>query len=419
MLDSIAARPSPDVPAAARPTVDQAVAALQPDMPLICLRPHVVERAARRFRAAIGCEPFYAVKCNPEPLVLDALARGGVRCFDAASLGEIRAVRHRFPGARIAFLNPVKSRAAIAEAFHSWGVRDFSLDSAAELDRIVAATGGSDDLGLLVRLRLPKGRAAMDLSAKFGIAPEAAPALLRACRARGRRVGLCFHVGSQCVDPDAWATAIRLAAEVADTAGVALDILDIGGGFAVSYPTATPPPIGAFAAAIAAALRDTGFAGPDGPAVWCEPGRALVAAGTSVVLRVLHRRGSELYVNDGVYGTLSDAGGPGFRFPARRLLRETGAPLQDFVLWGPTCDAADRMAGPWRLPSDMTEGDWIEVGQLGAYGICLRTGFNGFDTVKRLDVADEPLLVTPGLDEPEAEAPDRWFLGPALGGGAA
>jgi len=412
---SIADRPSPGLPPGALPTVEAAVERLQPELPMVCLRPHVVERAARRFRETIGCEPFYAVKCNPEESVLDALVRGGVRCFDAASLGEIRSVRRRFPRARIAFLNPVKSRAAIAEAFHQWHVRDFSLDSGAELERILEATGRSDDLGLLVRLRLPKARAAMDLSSKFGIPPEAAVDLLRACRARAARVGLCFHVGSQCTDPEAWSGAIRIAAGVARAAGVRLDILDIGGGFPVSYPNETPPPLDHFASAIADALAREGFAGSE-TEVWCEPGRALVAAGTSVVLRVLHRRDDELYVNDGVYGTLSDAGVPAFKFPVRRLLRDTDAPLQDYVLWGPTCDSADRMAGPWRLPADMREGDWIEVGQLGAYGICLRTGFNGFDSVERLDVADEPLLTTPGLDEPTAAEPQRWFFGAALGG---
>ena len=111
------------------------------------------------------------------------------------------------------------------------------------------------------------------------------------------------------------------------------------------------------------------------------------------------RRGDALYVNDGVYGSLSDAGRPAFRFPARRIRPDTPeddmAPLREFVLFGPTCDSADRMQGPFLLPDDIDEGDWIELGQLGAYGACLRTGFNGFDTVLTAEVADPPMLATP------------------------
>jgi ornithine decarboxylase len=74
-------------------------------------------------------------------------------------------------------------------------------------------------------------------------------------------------------------------------------------------------------------------------------------------------------------------------------------PTIDFSLFGPTCDSADRMRGPFRLPADMREGDWIELGQLGAYGACLRTGFNGFGTADLVEVADPPLLATPGYEE--------------------
>jgi ornithine decarboxylase len=119
-------------------------------------------------------------------------------------------------------------------------------------------------------------------------------------------------------------------------------------------------------------------------------------------VQVQLRRGATLYINDGVYGTLSDAGTLGFRFPARRIplgrADEPGEELVDFALFGPTCDSADRMRGPFRLPADMREGDWIELGQLGAYGACLRTGFNGFGAAQLVEVADPPMLATPGLE---------------------
>ena len=122
-----------------------------------------------------------------------------------------------------------------------------------------------------------------------------------------------------------------------------------------------------------------------------------------MVVQVQLRRGDALYVNDGVYGSLSDAGHPGFRFPARRIRPIDGAAdgeatLRAFALFGPTCDSADHMKGPFLLPDDIDEGDWIELGQLGAYGACLRTRFNGFESTRTAEVADPPLLATPGYD---------------------
>jgi len=187
--------------------------------------------------------------------------------------------------------------------------------------------------------------------------------------------------------------AIARGAAVIREAGVAIEILDIGGGFPVAYPDVVPPPLSAFTDAIAQA-----FAAADlpGTQLWAEPGRALVAGGASVVVQVQHRRGDALFINDGVYGALSDAGAPAFRFPARRIGHAVDAPLVPFSFFGPTCDSADVMRGPFLLPADITEGDWIEIGQLGAYGACLRTSFNGFDRAGMVEVDDRPLLETPG-----------------------
>ena len=128
-----------------------------------------------------------------------------------------------------------------------------------------------------------------------------------------------------------------------------------------------------------------------------------IGYGGSVVVQVQLRRGDTLFVNDGVYGSLSDAGALGFRFPARRIrlgeIDNAEEASTDFALFGPTCDSADRMRGPFRLPADMREGDWIELGQLGAYGACLRTAFNGFGRVDLVEVADPPMLATPGYEE--------------------
>jgi len=377
------------------PTVAEAVAAERPSLPLHCLRPAAIEDAAKRFLALFPGETLYAVKCNPEPSVLRAVHAAGVRHFDCASPGEIALVRAMFPEAQLHYMHPVKARAAIREAWRQHGVRDFALDSADELAKILAETrqpGTDRDLGLFVRLALPKGAAVYDLSGKFGASPEAAAALLAAARPHAARLGLCFHVGSQCLEPAAYARALELAAGVIGAAGVAVDIIDVGGGFPVSYPDLVPPPLRDFTAAIGDAVARLG---PAPAKLWAEPGRALVAGGVSVVVQVQLRRGDALYINDGIYGSLSDAGAPAFRFPVK-LLRAAAAPeLRGFEFFGPTCDSADRMRGPFLLPEDVHEGDWIEIGQLGAYGACLRTAFNGFDRARVVEVIDPPLLPAP------------------------
>ena len=383
----------PDV-AIALPLVDDLVAIERPDVPMHCLRPAAIRATAHDFVQAFPGNVLYAVKCNPEPAVLRAIHAGGVTHFDCASIAEVALVRQMFPGAAIHFMHPIKARSAIREAWARHGVRDFVLDSAEELAKIlheIAVTGVDGDLGLIVRLALPKGSAVLDLSGKFGAPRTLVAELLRAARPDAARLGLSFHVGSQCLDPLAWRDALALAGEVIRDASVPLDIIDIGGGFPVPYPDIEPPPLGAFLAEIEAGFERLNLSNAQ---LWAEPGRALVACGGSVVVQVQHRRGDALYINDGVYGALADAGALGFRYPVR-LIRPNGAQpshaLAGFSLFGPTCDSADTMRGPFHLPADIEEGDWIEIGQLGAYGGCLRTAFNGFDRARLVEVRDAPL----------------------------
>jgi len=377
-----------------RPTVDQVVATDRPEEPVHCLRTGTLAATARAFVRDFPGDVLYAVKCNPEPAVLRALHAGGVRHFDCASMQEIRVVRGMFPDADIHFMHPVKARGTIRDAWAQFGVRDFVLDTADELAKIsseIAATGVAGALGLVVRIALPKGEAKLDLSGKFGAEATDAIALLRAARPLAQRLGVSFHVGSQCLDPLAWRKALALTGQVIRAAGVAIDIVDVGGGFPVAYPDQDPPDMGAIFAEI-----EDGFdrLGLPHARLWAEPGRALVAAGTSVVVQVQARRGDALYINDGVYGGLSDAGALGFRYPVRLIRPDqpTAAAMASFIFYGPTCDSADVMRGPFVLPADVREGDWIEIDQLGAYGACLRTAFNGFDRARIVEVADDATL---------------------------
>ncbi|GAB4575541.1 MAG: type III PLP-dependent enzyme [Rhodothalassiaceae bacterium] len=366
-------------------TVEAAVATIADDQPVHVLYPEAIARAADAFLTAFPGTVMYAVKCNPAPEALALLAESGIRDFDVASIAEIDAVRAAAPDAHMYFMHPVKSRRAIRYAYGA-GIRDFALDSLDELRKIEEETG-ADDLTLIIRLALPKGGAALDLSGKFGAEGEEAVALLRAARTCATRLGISFHVGSQCLDPEAFARAIALARKLVDRAGVALDILDVGGGFPVAYPDMTPPPLADFLAAIRRAVADEGFTSAE---LWCEPGRALIAEGGSVLVKVELRKGDKLYLNDGTFGALFDAGTLGWRYPVRRVsmaMREAH-PLRNFVFFGPTCDSMDRMEGPFLLPGDMAEGDWIEIGNLGAYGYAMRTHFNGFHS-------DETILIAP------------------------
>ena len=382
---SVAPSRLPQDRAPSLPRVDDLVAALRPSEPMICLRPATLQQNAANFVAAFPGDTMYAVKCNPDRTVLAALWAGGVRHFDCASIAEVELIRGMFPEAAIHFMHPIKSRPAIAQSYTLHDVRTFVFDSAGELAKILTETGNAGDLDLVVRLALPPLGAVSDLSAKFGAPHAEAVALLRAARPHAVRLGLSFHVGSQCMDPLAWRRALGLAAEVIHAAGVPLELLDVGGGFPVSYPGMEPPPLGAFMAEIESSVEAMNL--PVMPRLWAEPGRALVASGTSVVVQVQGRRGDALYINDGVFGSISDGGAPGFRYPTR-LLRGSDAVEQDYVFWGPTCDSNDFMRGPFVLPADAHEGDWIEVGQLGAYSTALRTGFNGFDRAQVVEVRD-------------------------------
>jgi len=375
-FDSGALRPRATDTLPAFDSVEDVVATVADDMPIQVLYPERIAARARAFMDAFPGRVMYAVKCNPDPAVLQALAGAGLRDFDVASIAEIEAVRTHAPGAAMHFMHPVKNRKAIRHACLA-GVRSFALDSLAELAKIAEETA-SADLDLTVRMALPRGEAALDLSGKFGIAGDEAVALLRAARRRARRLMISFHVGSQCMTPAAYGCAIDTARALLDRAGVAIDALDIGGGFPVPYPGMTAPPLSAFVEAIADGVRRNGFGHI---ALVAEPGRALVAESGSILARVELRKGDALYLNDGTYGALFDAGSLGWRYPTRLVRTQRGeAPVaeQAFRFFGPTCDSLDAMPGPFHLPGDVQEGDWIEIGHLGAYGACMRTAFNGF-----------------------------------------
>jgi len=183
-------------------------------------------------------------------------------------------------------------------------------------------------------------------------------------------------------------------------ASVTVDIVDVGGGFPSSYPGMEPPPLKAYFDVIHRGFESLPIS--YSAELWCEPGRALSAEYSSLIVRVEKRRGNELYINDGAYGALFDAAHVGWRFPVGLLRDSETAGMTAFSFYGPTCDDLDHMAGPFLLPDDIQAGDYIEIGMLGAYGCAMRTKFNGFGAEHVEIVSDEPMAsLYAGDVEPE------------------
>jgi ornithine decarboxylase len=361
------------------------------------VRPEAVAVAATWFQTNFKGDVLYAVKANPSPWVIRALWDAGVRVFDVASLPEIELVAAAAPQAKMAFMHPVKSRAAIARAYHDFGVRTFALDTHEELAKILDATDDADDLDLMVRLAVNVSGAQYALAGKFGVDLDQAPSLLLATRrATSGLMGVSFHVGSQCMRPTAYQAAMAQASRALVRAGVFADIVDVGGGFPSVYPGMIPPDMSDYVDSI-----HRGFAEMmvhEATELWCEPGRALVAESTSILCKVELKKGDALYLNDGAYGSLFDAAHVKWPFPVK-LIRdgEASSEVRPFRFYGPTCDSIDHLPGPFWLPEDVNEGDYIEIGMLGAYGVAMNTRFNGYGETETVEVRDAPMASMFGL----------------------
>ncbi len=362
-----------------------------PQFPVSVLMPDVLTKRAQEFSAIFPGRILYAVKCNSDTRVLRALMAGGVHSFDCASIGEVRLVKSLMPDATIYFMHPIKSREAIKEAYDVHGVRAFVLDSADELSKILDVTQSAKDLILFVRMASPKQKVATDFSAKFGATPMMTGSLLQQARPHCVQLGVSFHVGTHCMETKGYHDAVRIACDVMKASGVQVDALDIGGGFPATLDAQNPPPpLGAYFDVVTQTLSDAGMTHLE---LLCEPGRGMVACGGKLAVRVEGKKGDLIFMNDGTYGGMLE-GGPlvDIVYPAQ-VVRANGealsAQMADFRLAGPSCDSTDMMKGPYRLPENIAEGDYIIFGELGAYGEVTRTPFNGFDQVIRVELMEK------------------------------
>jgi ornithine decarboxylase len=369
-------------PTSSRPArfanVESMVASLAPTEPMFCIDAGELRRNALRFQSFPG-RVLYAVKCNPHPFVLETLFEAGIRDFDVASIKEVELVESLFgKAAGMFFNNPAKTRPAIRAASSSYGIRFYTVDHASELRKVLEEGERNSDLVVAVRLSNSSRDARYALSKKFGAAPEEAVQLLRDVHGAGIGTGLSFHVGSQCLAPEAFSEALETCRYVIRKAGVPVRVLNVGGGFPAPYPGDDPAALDHYFAATIYGYQALNL--PPSCLLFCEPGRSLVATAASVVTQVVLRKDRSIYLNDGIFGSLQELRHPKERRPARiiRPGRETPVQLVPFRVFGPTCDSDDVLGAELMLPKDVTEGDWVEIQMMGAYSLAMQTQFNGF-----------------------------------------
>jgi ornithine decarboxylase len=364
-------------------SIADAVAAEKPVLPLYLVHPKRFRASVERFAAFPG-DALYAVKANPSPQALEQVWQAGVRHFDTASLGEIELIKSRFPDAHCHFMTPVRLPGAAKVAFEKYGVTDYVVDCDFELDKLLVEAGNAKSLRIFVRIATPLGGAILELSSKFGTPPAEAAKLLKRVAKTGAIPAVTFHVGSQCLSPFSYAQAIEMARRTATLAKVELQALDVGGGFPGPYTGNDVPPYHWYFDTIKEALQT--LPNPNIPLL-CEPGRALVAEGMSLVTQVVLRKGSSLYINDGTYGSFDELTLPGWtgdypvtvmRIDPSGVARKLPAEIKPFRVFGPTCDTLDVLPRPLNLPDTVAAGDFLVFEAIGAYSVAVRTTFNGF-----------------------------------------
>ena len=379
--------------------VDELVKSLQPINPVYCLRKNSLKLAANWFNNNFPGDVLYAVKCNPTEAVIRTLIKNGIANFDAASIDEIKLVKKISPEAKIYFMHTVKKEKSIEEAYFNFGIKAYSFDSKEELDKILRITKNAKDLELFLRIQTSNEHSEIDLSKKFGASISEAVQLSKIAKVKAKKFGYSFHVGSQCMHPIAYSKAIKDLGNIIKKSNICPDVINVGGGFPTTYPDLYPQPLENYFKEIILAIKKLNLIKE--PKIICEPGRALVAESGSTIVRVELKKKQNLYINDGTYGSLFDAGTPKFIFPTKAIQMENSASkrLMPYSFYGPTCDGLDYMKGPFMLPANIKTGDYIEIGQLGAYGMSLRTNFNGFYSNEIHEVQDKPLMSIYEVDE--------------------
>ncbi len=324
---------------------------------------------------------YYAVKSNPNTELLSALVDLGAG-FDVASVGELEQVVSLGVGVEdIIYTNPIKGFGDI-ERLVDHGIRSFFCDNTLELEKIARGCPGAN---VVLRLGVVNPNCVVDLGVKFGCLPMEAEALLTKAIDLGLRPqGLSFHVGSQTFIPQPYVDMLVQCRGIFNRMALAkapLELLDIGGGFPVSYKTHMLS-VESFCKPIREAVNAY-F--PD-TRVIAEPGRALSATAAVLLTRVIgkaRRQGiTWYYLEDGLYGSFS---GCVFDHAQYRFTCLKGGEPEPCVLSGPTCDSFDVISKEEFLPP-LDLGDLIIAHDMGAYTTASATTFNGIPITRAIAV---------------------------------
>jgi ornithine decarboxylase len=388
----------------------------------------LVRRHVTWQRALPRIDPFYAMKCNPNPVVLSVLARLGAN-FDCASRAEIEAVLSLGVSPdRIIYANPCKSLSHLRYA-REMGVRMVTFDNADELHKIQRAHPQAQ---CVLRILTDDTRSVCQLGLKFGAPLHTTRALIALARdLHLNLVGVSFHVGSGCRDAETFGDAVHRARRVFDEArdyGYEMTLLDCGGGFPGLDPAAGAESSVTFqqVSQILSRAIDEDFPAGSGVRIIGEPGRFYAASAFTLAVNVTARRepiasaGSQsnapimYYLNDGVYGSFNCLVFDHAVCHPRLLVKsgqfqpsgsaQQDGPLFECSLWGPTCDSIDCITRSVQLPR-LSVGDWLAFDAMGAYTLCAASNFNGFckSAIQYVNT-----LGTAGAGDAEDEAKALW-----------
>lgn len=397
------------------PNSTELIKKLKPDIPIFIFRPHRLIKAAQWFCNNFPGEIYYAVKSNPSPHILQTLWENSIHCFDVASLYEIKLIYSLFPTAKMAFMHPIKNPNVIYIAYHYYKVRRFVLDSMEELDKIIFNISSNltipDDLILIVRIKVNNDGSCLQLTNKFGCTGDYAVKLIQATRKVSKLLGISFHVGSQSIKPNIYSMGLDNVIDIIQKAQVKIDIIDVGGGFPSIYNMECPPPLINYIQNISNAINKSKCF--ENIILWCEPGRGLVAESEGLITRIEGIKNNCIYLNDGSYGALYDSVHEKWNYPFR-VIKSSGTILYiclnsnsldssnlklinfdlndliPYTIYGPTCDSADKFPDLVFLPKSIESGDYLEWGNIGAYGRSMATQFNGYGYYQTIITEDSP-----------------------------
>jgi ornithine decarboxylase len=352
---------------------------------LVVSRPKLIETYQKMREHLPGVEMFYAAKANPDHHILSTLCEQGCS-VDVCSFGELQAaVRAGFAPDRMLHTHPCKTESNLLDCYE-YGVRWFVYDNLLELEKMARLT---PDVNLLLRLAVSASSSMINLSAKFGAALTDAVGLIRAARRHGMNVrGFSFHVGSQCLNPEDYRTALKRIREVWDRVaedGTELEVLDIGGGFPAPYRTDAPS-IESFCQSLHSGLDE--IFGDLPIRLIAEPGRGMCAESVSLVTRVIGKNTRWdmpwYIIDDGLYGSFSGKVFDHIDYP---ILAENAdsRELHACVLAGPTCDSSDVVSRDQMMP-DLEVGEILLVPSMGAYTSASACPFNGLPVANSIAI---------------------------------